>query len=35
MPIYPIVFSYGPHADRFIGKYNQYELPCKLKALFE
>lgn len=31
-PIMVPLFAYGPHANDFIGKYYQYEVPLKIKA---
>jgi len=28
------VFAYGPQAQKFIGKYYNYEMPWKIKALW-
>lgn len=33
-PIYPIVLSYGPHSNDFIGRYPQYDIANRIKALF-
>lgn len=34
-PIMLPVFSYGPQSDKFIGKYFNYEIPRKIKALMK
>lgn len=34
-PIILPVFSYGPHSDTFIGNYFHYEIPRKIKQLFQ
>ena len=33
-PIMVPVFAYGPQAQRFIGKYYNYQIPWKIKSLF-
>lgn len=34
-PVYPIVLSYGPNAQHFIGRYYQRDIPNRIKALFD
>jgi alkaline phosphatase len=34
-PVMIPVFAYGPYADRFIGKYQIYDLPNKIKEIFK
>lgn len=34
-PIMIPLFAYGPQSHKFIGKYNHYEIPQKMKSLFK